>query len=261
MLSNTIINKFDNEITNIRLKYKILIDNLRKQEEMDIKKVNERKMKEYLQHTKVVQLKQQAYQNYIMGYSKLKKEDLVKKVERRITEEKLLALPDDIFNKVGGFLDGYDKTRLKPCCKTLNTRVKVDKCGTILEKNVNDFINIVPMNFDSIKQKVKEINKIYRENKKAEQYDSYIIKIIKRFLNINEKQVVRERKEELIMDTMLFIMNRRPFLYKNKLFALTMYNKLCEIENKVDYFNKRKVKKYKKKMVKDKIIMKEDIKN
>lgn len=261
MLSNTIINKFDNEITNIRLKYKIMVDELRKHEEMEIKKVNERKMKEYLQHTKVVQLKQQAYQNYIIGYSKLKKEEIVKKIERRIIEEKLLVLPDDIFNKVGGFLDGYDKIRLKPCCKTLNTRVKVDKCGMMLEKNINDFINIVPKNFDSIKQKVKDINKIYRENKKAEQYDSYIIKIIKHFLNINDKQVLRERKEELIMDMLLFVMNRRPFLYKNKLFALTVYKKLCEIENKVDYFNKRKVKKYKNKMIKDKIIMKEDINN
>jgi hypothetical protein len=167
MLSLNNYKSYDNEIDILYHKY------LKEKKEIENKRY-----KEICKNTKLKDLKKQAYLNYIINYSKLKKMDLIKKIEYRIKKEKILSLDKNIFDICLNYLERNDKINLRKTCKTSKFRVeKINKPGN----NIDKYLNVTIKNPKINMYYINELFKLYPEN---EYKKEKIIIIIKNYLDI-----------------------------------------------------------------------------
>lgn len=232
--------QFDNEEEIYQEGLKRLEEEYLKKKEELLKKRNERleniKKEKYnilLKETKLKGLKKQAFDNYIYGYSKMKKGELVKKVENRIVNEKLLGLQNDLFTHIlFNYLEKDEKNNLRTVCKTIKKRVKYEKLGDIrnmkeLEKRVNEIREINPV---KVTKEIKAINFYYKNNPKLEKNKNYlIIRLIKGLLALNESINIKSNKVNIVIGMMLYVSERKEFLKDNEVFKNTVINKIDEL--------------------------------
>ena len=230
MISKSTIIYFNNKLEEEEKRYNGELEKLRQEHLKRIEEIKREKMIRLKRETNVSSLKKQAYQSYVMGYSKMKKEELIEKVDNRINKEKLLGLPEDLLNKIGDeFLEIRGRNNMRTICKTMKKRVKYIKPELIrnikmLEKCVND------LGENNINKTVKRINEYYKRKPATESNKSMNVKIIKRFLKLNGDINTKDGRKKAVLGMYDFLVCRVYFLKSEVVFMDTVLNKVRELK-------------------------------
>lgn len=243
MLSKSTINKFDIKIEDEERKYgeelKVLEEEYLKKRGKALNKKNKavsiiekEKREELMRETRVSCLKKQAYNNYVIGFSGMKKEELIEVVENRVINERLVGLQDDLFmNIMNNYLEKEEKNNMRIVCRTLKKRIKYEKVDSIRnEKELNkriEKLGEVPSNH--MGKEMRCLNTYFKKNKKMESDTKKIVKITKILLDMNSESNIKREKEMIVLSMLDFITQRREFIIKNQVFKRTVINKLDEL--------------------------------
>ena len=207
------------------------------------------KRRESINRMKVVDLKKEAYNRYIVGYSKMRKDDLVKAVESR-ESSKLLWVNNDIFNKIGGFLEKKDILLSRRVCKTMKKRIYVSKKDIKWCKNggedmiYNVLEKMSDLRSDEEKKGRKYIDKIdemlleYGNDKlfmSVEKTKGVIVRVVRMILGLNDRCSMIGLKLKWVDSMYKFLCNREKFLKDHKVFYNTMMRKLDELSRNTEY--------------------------
>jgi hypothetical protein len=219
MLRVNIVTKHDTNLSSIYQKY------LKEVEETENKKY-----KELYRKTRLQDLKKQAYLNYIPEYSKLRKMDLIKKIEIRITKETILHQDKNIFNKCLSYLNDFDIINFRNTCKT--TILRVQK----INKPKNDLKKYMDITKDNISFNMKYINIIYKlypsNNIKlktlGDENVMNITYITKSCLDSFKVCKKLRKKKEIIIIIMNFISKKTQYLLQHKTLIDIIIKKINE---------------------------------
>lgn len=230
MLSQNTIEFYKLQIEEENERYEKELEEIKKKHEENLKKIQREKFTGMMKETRVANLKRQAFNSYIYGYSKMTKIELVEKVEIRM-EEKLLSLQDDLFKKITNeYLYKDESNKLRLVCKTLKKRVKYIKEYEI--KNINNFYKKLEecKSAKKINNKIIHLNRYFETYPSMEENKSYIVKIIKLLLDKCSKSNTRKDRTYLALANMEFVVRRKNFLRSHLNFRKTLKAKLEEFE-------------------------------
>lgn len=215
------------EIEEINKKYNLKINEIQKKKIQEFKTIHKNKVSTLIKETSVKSLKRQAYENYVIGFSKMTKLELIEKVEMRIKSEIILTLPTDLFNYMLSFTTFQEQLKLKQVSKVFNKRVKIDKINIDLEKFIKD---IPKLKSENIVEKIYKINKFYERKPTLEDNQSIIVNMVKAILAKTEQSKLKNEKIDYATSIMNYVTSRTKFVKKHKHFQKTVYLKLQEFK-------------------------------
>ena len=206
----------------------------------------ESEMKKNMKNTTIKSLRSQAHANYIVGYSRMRKAELLKVVEKRINNEIVLTIPKDVYNHIFGFLTLQEKSITTGVCKSMRVRTKQSYDTT--EKQITKFgINYMNEMIEKI-TKMQEYNgKMGRLNSDICRFfdlyitsaskmgKSIIVRLVKHYLAICERTITKNIKKKVAIMIMKFISGRTSFLIAHKRFAITVKNKMIEFDQETSF--------------------------
>lgn len=215
------------EIEEINKKYNLKINEIQKKKIQEFKTIHKNKVSTLIKETSVKSLKRQAYENYVFGFSKMTKLELIEKVEMRIKSEIILTLPTDLFNYMLSFTTFQEQLKLKQVSKVFNKRVKIDKINIDLEKFIKD---IPKLKSENVVEQIYKINKFYERKPKLEDNQSIIVNMVKAILAMTEQSHIKYERLDYATSIMNYVTLRTKFMTKHKQFSKTVYLKLQEFK-------------------------------
>lgn len=212
----------------------------------------QRDMEKKMGETRVKSLRIQAQQNYIVGYYGLRKEELIRRLDKRINDEIILTIPKVMFNKISSYLTLDDKRIMNAASKDMRNRTK--ESYTMLEKQqlkyprdymdkmISKILDI--KNFDSYKNRrefVKLSNKITNDfdmfypSSSFGSYKTKIVEIVKHYLHLCERCFSKDDKVIMALAIMKFVTGRTIFIKRHVRFAFTVKSKMEEFDSETAF--------------------------
>lgn len=217
-------------------------------------KRDEELMVERMRDTRVKSLRIQAHQNYIVRYWAMNKKELILAIDKRVSDEIILTLPQDLLNNIlNKYLTLKDKLVIRNSCKTMRMRLKIDKFEKQLMKFPENYIEyqLEKINIQNLVNINKNIKNYFDLIPSKENSKDDIVKVVKNYLGLCEQQRSTRNKAICCLELMDFVSGRELFLKKHKRFVETVLNKFEELMNNnsniINGFN-RKMAMYKKRI-------------
>lgn len=168
--------------------------------------------------------------NLYIPESKINKEELINNILYRKYMELLLYINNDCFNFIRRFLTYEDDINLMKTCKTLRKRIinknywcDMHKLSYTLKKSNPNFI----------KNKIYQINQIFKNNEFLEYHIRTIIMIINNLLYKTKMLNSPKSKKKMFKIIINFTLERDHFLRNDLNFARVVYDKLLEYEDDI----------------------------
>lgn len=212
-----------------------------------------RQIERKMEMTRVKGLQIQAQQNYIVGYSGMRKKELILKLDKRINDEIILTLPKVMFNNIFNYLTLNDKVNMTNVSKDMKNRsrasyTKLEKLQIkfpkdYMSKMIEELMNISNIRSNKNKKRFVELsNKItndfdifYPPHSILNEYSSrvvqIIVKLIKQYLNLCQTSNVKREKVLIALALMKLVTDREMFINQHVKFAFTVKAKMEEFDS------------------------------